>query len=364
MRVYRVEIFDRNFECRSHTNIGNVDYAEDYLSLETNTVLVEQIDVNVGDYIWITNDTYSFFGIVSGVSSDSEDVLSISYQSFLSLFDTSVLFDIRKQGDKGTQTLEYYISSIISSLYILNTDQSMTIPGLTMSLSSETSKWTLGIASDDEESNYCIVNFLRSIVISAFERYSIRISVAPDIGAHRIQLIIGVNNASTQTIEADLPNITDKTVTVKENDNSVNKVVIYNSENFTDKVIYYRHPDSTFSIEDANRIVPVIQEIYAVEPTYEGDVVVETFEEKAFDQAIDAFSTVEFNNLIELTMPIDDPLNHPMSMDIGQVVNVISDDKMYSSILSGKKIGNTVTLIFGIVRVDLTKKIWRSSYGY
>lgn len=364
MRAYKVEFFDNKFVSRSHTNISDLDYAEDYLSPETNAILVENLDVHMGDYIWITNDTYSFFGIVSGIESDSKDIMSISYKSFLSLFDLNILFDVRTQGEQGSQTLEEYISSRISSQFILSGDDSMIVPGLIMTLSSQTSKWTLGIKSDDDTSSFCIVNFLKNVLISAFERYSIRISVTPDIGARQVKLVIGTNNVSTQTIEADLPNITNKLISVRKNDNFVNKVIIYNKEDFSQKIIYYRHNDKTFSIVDEDRILPVVQDIYIVEPTYDEEGVIDTFEDLALDQAIDAFSEVEYNNLIELTMSPDDPLVHPEEMAIGQIVNIISEDKQYSSILSGKKINNTITLVFGIVRVDLTKKIWRSSYGY
>lgn len=364
MQVYKVEIFDRDFVLRSHTNVTSVDYSEDYLSPEANAIVLNKIEASVGDYIWITNELYKFFGVVSAVSSESEDLLTISYKSFLTEFDTSILFDTSIQGDKGSQTLENYIANTLHQTFGYNTDASMNIPHMTIRSSSSTSKWSLGLQSDEEYSHYCIANLLKHIIIPAFERYSIAILVEPDISAKDIIVTVGVSNASIVTIEADLPNVVKKYVTVRQNDNFVNKVVVYNSENYIDKVVYYRHPDGTFSILDANRIVPVVQEMYAVAPTYEDEVIVETFAEKALDQAIDAFSVVEYNNLIELTMPIDDPLNKPMGLKIGQVANIISDDKQYQSILSGKTVSNTVTLVFGIVRVDLTKKIWRSSYGY
>lgn len=364
MQVYKVEIFDRDFVLKSHTNISDVDYVEDYLAPEANSIVVEKIDAAVGDYVWITNERYKFFGVVSSVTSDSTDIQTISYKHFLTEFDTSILFDVNIQGSKGTQTLENYIANTLHETFGFNPDTSMNIPHMTIRSISSTSKWTLGLQSDEEYSHYCITNLLRNIIIPAFERYSIAIIVEPDISTKDISVIIGVRDTSAVTIEADLPNITKKYVTVRQNDHFVNKVVVYNSENYVDKIIYYRHPNGTFSALDDDRIVPVVQEMYAVAPTYEDEYIVETFAEKALDQAIDAFSVVEYNNLIELTMSLDDPLNKPMDLQIGQVADIISDDKQYRSILSGKTVSNTVTLVFGIVRVDLTKKIWRSSYGY
>lgn len=363
MRAYNVEIYDRNLVYRSHTNVLSIDYSEDYLSQETNSLVVEQIDAEVGDFIRIENGTYEFFGIVSSVSSDSKETLTISYKSILTAFDLNILFDTNLQNNTSL-TLEVFITNMILDNFDRNTDTSMNFPSVVCSQSSSTSKWDFGLESDEEESHYCIVNLLKKIIIPAFEAYSIRIEPRLDVGTKTIYLTVGVNVDSDITIEADLPNIISKNVIVKQQDKFVNKVVIYNSENYTEKVIYYRHPDNTISIVDEDRIVPVIQEMYAVSPTYEDEQVVETFEERALDKALEAFSVVKYDNLIELTMAADDELYHPMSMKIGQVVNVISDDKRYVSILSGKTFGDSVTLIFGKIRVDLTKQIWRSSYGY
>lgn len=364
MRAYNIEIYDRKLNYRSHTNVTFIDYAEDYLSPETNSVVLENIDVSVGDFIRLDNGDYEFFGIVSGVSSESEDTMTVSYKSFLTLFDLDILFDVNSQGAKGKKTLELFITDVIQENFDRNSDTSMNLSHVVCNQSSSTSKWSLNLNSDNEESHYAVVNLLRGIIIPAFEKYSIHIAVEPNFSDRTIYLVVGKNVMSEITIEADLPNIVKKNVTVQAFDGFVNKVVIYNSENYTDKIIYYRHPDDTISIADTDRILPVVQEMYVTEPVYEDGQVIETFAERALDQALDAFSVVEYSNLIELTMAVDDELYKPMSLDIGQVAKVISDDKEYTSILTGKTVGSSITLIFGKIRVDLTKRIWRSSYGY
>lgn len=363
MRAYNVEIYDRHLVYRSHTNVMSIDYAEDYLSPETNSIVMEKLDAEVGDFIRLDNGNLDFFGIVSGVTSDSKDTMIVSYKSILSLFDLDILFDTNLQRSEA-KTLELYISDTIQENFDRNSDSSMNLPHIVCDQVSTTSKWNFGLVSDEEGSHYCITNFLKKIIIPAFERYSIKITPRLNVGNRTIYLTVGVNEYSTVTMEADLPNILKKNVIVKQHDGFVNKVVIYNLENYTDKVIYYRHPDDTISVVDEDRIVPVVQEMYAVAPVYEDEYVVETFEECALDQALDAFSVVEYNHLIELTMAVDDELYHPLDLEIGQIVNVISDDQQYVSILSGRTINNSITLIFGKIRVDLTKQIWRSSYGY
>jgi hypothetical protein len=55
-----------------------------------------------------------------------------------------------------------------------------------------------------------------------------------------------------------------------------------------------------------------------------------------------------------------DALIHPEQMEFGQVVKIISDGTEYTSILTAREIGQTVKLIFGTVRLDLTKILRRN----
>lgn len=68
------------------------------------------------------------------------------------------------------------------------------------------------------------------------------------------------------------------------------------------------------------------------------------------------FKNSKYQNLIELTVKADDTMINPLSMNIGQVVEIIHDGVTYNSILTGKEIkGGLVKLIFGTIRLELTK---------
>ena len=362
MRVYSVEVFDKNFTYCDHTNVANITYSEDYLAQEANTITIENIKANRGDYIRITGGPKEFFGIITGLTSESKELTTITFKPFTSLFDLDILFDTNHQG--SSYTLETFLKDTIMNTFHFNTDSEMRIEGLDVVVESNTENWTLNLKSDDEESHYCITNFLKTIVIRVFEKYSIVVRAVPNIPDKRITVYVGKNTSSVRTIEADLPNIISKNVIIRTNTNSVNKVVVYNSENYTDRIIFYLHSNDLFDTIDEDRLFPVVQEMYATAPTYDEYGVVTSFEEEAYYQAEDAFANSEYNNLIEITMDVDDELYFPMTYEIGQVINVISDDKQYKSIFTGFELTNTVKLIFGIIRVDLTKQIWRSSYGY
>ncbi len=95
----------------------------------------------------------------------------------------------------------------------------------------------------------------------------------------------------------------------------------------------------------------------AAAETYGEVTALSIFIEKAHDKAYQTFSKNKYDNLIELEMAIDDDLINPMALKTGQVVNIISEGVSYTSILSGREIEDTTTLIFGTIRLELTKTL-------
>ena len=55
-----------------------------------------------------------------------------------------------------------------------------------------------------------------------------------------------------------------------------------------------------------------------------------------------------------------DTLVRPESLEFGQTVRIISDGVSYTSILTGREKGAFTKLIFGTVRLDLTKILRRN----
>ena len=357
MQAFNVEIFQRNFTLRSHTVVEDVQYSEDYLSPDDNELTLLTVDAQKGDYIRITNGNDEYFGIINTVSSREEGLVEIGYKSFLSLFDTDCMFDTTLQG--GTASLEQTLANIITSMFISNSDTSMNVPGLSVTTTSSTTGWGFNLKSDKENMHHCIINMLEVLIIRSMEQYRVRIKVVPDIQNQTITLQIGTNANDAVTVEADLPNVINKNVVIKETNNDVNKLVVYDTESYTTTRTYYLHPNGTYNMTNSNRILPVVQEIRGTAPERNGSTITRTFAKMADSEAAEVFGSIEYNNLIELEMLNDDSLVNPYNMEVGQVVNVISDGVSYNSILTGRKIGQTTTLIFGTVRLDLTKRLKR-----
>ena len=134
----------------------------------------------------------------------------------------------------------------------------------------------------------------------------------------------------------------------------MNKLVIYDAADYRTKRVYYLHPDLSYDTKDGDRIIPVNCEITSVTVEEGG-----SFESAAANEAYNRFANLAYSNLIELTVMKGDTLVRPEEMEYGQEVRILSGGTVYTSILTGREVGKMVKLIFGTVRLDLTKVLRR-----
>lgn len=357
MLPYNVEIFDRDFNFKGHANIGQINYNEDYLSPEDNTITIRyNSNVKKSDFIRIWRGSEQYSGVVtdvttgSGVNSAlvSKNLMTVSYMPFIRLFDIDVLFDTDLQG--GNISLEQYIANTITEYFINNSDTYQNIPGLSVSVLTNTMNWGFHLTSVVEGQHYTVVNFLNSILVRAMEKYQVRLLFDVDFEAKTISVKVGKNQLAQKIIEADLPNIINRSIVLHANSNDTNKLIVFDMSDVMTSKTYYLHSDDSYSSEDVDRVVPVVLEIAGVVPNES-----ESFDTMADEYASNLFNSISYNNLIELEMLNDDELVNPKALEIGQTLNVISGGESYSTILTGRRIGETTTLICGTVRLDLTK---------
>lgn len=359
MRPYSVEIFTPQFMMVGNSNTNDITYKEDYLTSDSNSVTVLTISgVEKQDYIRISRGDEEYAGVITEVSYGTEKskrLQTITYKPFVELFDTKILFDVNVQGQGS---LEEYIAGQIRELFIENEDEKQNVKGLTVSAVTQTLDWSLHITPSDKGGHYNIVNLMDSIIIPAMEKYRIMVSARLDIQSRTIRVEVGVSSGGVVIIESDLPNILKKNVVVKHTNMDVNKLVLYDGENYVNQITYYLHTDLSYDRKDEDRIIPVLCErrVLAAE---EG----RSFDSAAIQEAASVFGNLSFSNLIELTMSKEDSLVHPMNLPFGQMADIISEGVAYRSILTGWEIGNNVKLVFGTVRLDLTKILRRNGNG-
>lgn len=351
MQPYNIEIFNPSFNLVQHYNSGAIDYEFDYLSTVENSVLVA-FDENVkkGDYIRLVNDQDSYFGYITAIQVNEtiQGFSEIRFKPFISLFDVPILFDTTLQG--SATSLEQAIADYITAYFINNSDTSQNIFGLEVETISTTLGWGFHITSDQKELAKAIINFMSSIIRRALTKYQVGLYVEPNFQTKKIKVSIGVKNYQPFYIEADLPSIIEKSIILNETNEDINKLIIYDQANLTTNIIYYKHPDGSYDTSNTNRIVPVIFGMTSVSVA-EG----ETFAGMAKDAADKQFDVDSYSNLIELTLDNDDKLILPKNLSIGQLVYVITNGASYGSILTGIQKSEKTKLIFGTIRLDLTK---------
>ena len=385
MKPFNVEIFNRQFELLAHTNVDDIRIDYDYLSpneseLEIrltgfyDTFAAEAVihkggmlkalsipeleglmdAVGVGAYIRFQRDDMDIFGVITSMTTAEDALLTkIGIQPFPSaVFTTEILFDTNKQ---GTVALETVIADLITASWINNADTLQNIPGLTVTTTSSTVSWGMNLKSDTEGMHHCIIDFYDVLIRRALEEYGIAIHTSVDFQNGAINLTIG-KVVGTQTIEADLPNVFDRTFLINESSKNTNKLDVYNSANYTSTIIYYKHTDGTYNTTNNKRLYPVVREVQAVD-VEEGS----TFAQAAASAAASVFGEVTYSNLIEIKCLYDDSLIMPKQLNIGSVVTVIHDGNAYSSIMTGYQLeNNVINLIFGSIRADLTKLLRRN----
>jgi hypothetical protein len=348
MQPYNIEIFGRDYVLKQHYNTESIEYKMDYLSIEENSVYLPfQSDIKKGDYIRVCNNIDDYFGVITSIVIDekNEGYCTVGFKPFIAIFDANIPFDISAQ---GSGTLEDAIADYITSNWISGSDSSQNIAGLSVETISETSNWTFYISSSSGLSIE-LVNF-ESIIQEALTKYRVGLYIEPSIGTQKINLKIGIKTAAAYTIEADLPNVIERSIIFNKTKSDTNKLIVYNKDNLTQTAIYYLHPNGTYNTTDNNRIVPVIYETAEVSPS--GG---KTFADLAQEEANKLFGNNFEKNLIELRVLNEDVLVKASSLEIGRLVNIICNGITYQSLLTGYEIEHTTKLIFGTVRIDLTK---------
>ena len=357
MRPYNVEIFRPDFTMVGNTNVDSITYKEDYLSGDENTITILPVPgVAKQDYIRISRGAQEYAGVVTSVTigtDKSKNLMEISYKPFMELFDTDILFDIN---DQGVGTLEDYICRKIQEMFVENEDSLQNIQGLSVEAVSQTPDWYFHITPAQSGGHYNIVNLMDSVIIPALSKYSIVVSTKLDIQNRRLIVSVGRLSDGIVTIESDLPNIIKKSLTIKAVSADVNKLVLYDAtSDYEDKRVYFLHAsDLGYDTYDRDRITPVVCEMRAL-TVDEGS----SFDSLAIQEAHNRFSYLSYNNLIELTMLNGDTLVKPDELAFGQVARIISEKTAYTSILTGIERGDNTKLIFGTIRLDLTKILRR-----
>lgn len=345
MTPYNVELFRPDFSYRASAQVEMIEHVFDYLDIEKAPIEIPgKIEAEKGDWIRIVKEGFEANGIISDIK-EKDGSVKLSYKPFHKIFDVGVYVDVEKL---ATETVEQWLEEIITGLYIENEDALQNIKGLETKVISGHE----GQAMEAYESG---INNLHDIMVDAFTTYGIVCDFEMDVQRKRLVLKIGSVIQETFTIEADLGNIFEKEIIIKEADESTNKLIIYNEEDYAQKEVYYLTEYDEVTSEDRDRISPVVCDTVTAKASASA-----TFSEVAKNKAEKTLKPSQYDNLIEITVSVNDELVRPTERRIGQQADIISGGKVYRTIMTGMRYDKEkITLVFGAIRLELTKILKR-----
>lgn len=347
MQAYNLEIFTPKFVLKDHATVSDVNFVFDYLAPEESIIDVPNgINVAVGDYIKISDD---ICGVVTNLDRQRTYQIAIYYKPFTSLLDVDVMFDTDWQ---GVGALEDRLAQLITDYLISNEDTEQNVMGLSVTTTSSTTDWGFNLKALTEGTHKLIIGLYETLMKRSLTEYEVSVSVDVDFQEKTIDVTIGKIEANQHIIEADLSNIIFANISLDEREFAINKLVMYDNETLTQIITYYLHSDGTYDTNDEDRIFPVEYKIEAIYTESGG-----SFADAARSRAREVFGSEKINNLIEIETQPNDSLVRTEELKIGQTVTVLANGKAYTSLVTGKKLSNTTTLILGAVRLDLTKMI-------
>ncbi len=334
---YKIELFDRNFAFRSFSPLPQQDIEFDYLAMTRIGLDVPPIAAEKGDYAIISSGSEQIFcGVVDDVANNNSST-RLSLKPIQALFEAGVAARTIASG-----SIEASLADALRDNFINSGDSLQNIPGLSIVTTTSTSGSLLG----DQP-----LVFISDLIRTALSVYSVVMWVDLYPQEKEVRVTIG-RVADHVTIEADLPAILDREIVLGDSYGQLNKLIVLDEADASRRAVYYLHADGTISDEDRLRVTPVFFDTLIVRASDAAD-----FAEQAYTQAYNALSPQQYDNMIELTAPISSKV-FPAFLPIGARADVKHNGKTYKSILTGFVRGAlNMTLVFGVVRVDLTKKL-------
>lgn len=343
---FLIEVFGKNFQFLNKTMVKSQKYEFDYVALVNNTLSIPgNFKANKRNYIIITSGNRKFQGIITSVEYKRTETI-IQYKPLISILDVDVYMD---RNVLSGMYVEQFLALMIIQNFQSNEDDLQNIPGLSIQTSSSTEAGSLNLKDN--------IHNIYEIAISAFRKYEIIIDMQLDIMNKSLICSIGRREFKKKTIECDLDNILETNIVLKDDSESVNKVIIIGeydeeSENFGKILmrVFYRDKITGETTQTpSDRVDPVVF-VYKLLQINE-----ETFEEDAYQEAYDLIYQEKYDNSIKIKLCKEDPLHNVEDFSIGQTCWIIKGKQVYTTVFTGYVEDETVTLLFGLIRTEYTK---------
>lgn len=338
--MYKLEIFTDQMEFCSAALIDKQPIDLDFLTYDAYTITAKTIPCKKGYFTHITaGGSLVADGVISDVQPGTGTV-DISIRPLQALFDVEVFAS--PIPDAVT-----WLEQQITEQFIKNPDALQNRPVRLLA----SARTAAPLATDGETVR------LLDVMAAALTTYGIVCTCYLDMAKKAVQVSIAAVT-KVVTLEADTPNVLEKSITLGDSYGAANKAYIRQvvedeagNTTYPQTAVFFLHPDGTIDNKDADRIVPVFWTVKNVNDS-------ETWEQEALEAATEALAPQQYDNEIILTYRAGDGLTHPENIPIGAQARILTGGEAYTSILTGRTIGlGTVELTFGRVRVALTKQM-------
>ena len=372
MRVYNLEIFRIGqiggivmegysiYHDVYHRQINEINYAYDYFKEDKNIIEIpydervqEQMCLRISDSL---NASFELTGYITGIEIE-KGMMKVTYTDLVSAFtDINVVFNVNRPNAPVTgydSYLEIYLASKCEQVF---NEQGWFVGDLMRNLdisttSLEVNPFNFNIKPDNEGSNFAVVGLKDVLINRSASEYDVWFRTHFEESPY---ISIGKVNSEVQYLETNAPFVISSIVKFENNKDGTSVLSVYNADE-TDEgnfLTFYLHEDGTINGNPVDTVKPLIYAETVIKLN-EGEV----FADKALEEAKSKMNVELGNNYVEIEVPFD--TMDLATWEIGQKVKIYHEGMEINSVLTGKKIDKTLTLIFGTIRLELTKRLER-----
>ena len=344
--MYRLEIFDDQMVYVSSTMLDeDVLVEDDELTLAPYTLTVRPMAASKG---WFTHLCRGAQVVADGIISDvqpGKETTTLSVKPLKALFEADVFLPAEIPDAAA------WLSAQIEQWFAGAEDVSQRRP---VRLATTMSGTLCPLAPDAGATTAKLTD----LMARAMTVYGIVVDCRLNPAEKLVDVSVRRETA-TMTLEADLDNVLDRTVTLGSSYGAANKCILRRTQTDAEtgevteleQRSFYLHSDGTVTEEDADRITPVF---WALEDLEDCD----TWDADALARAAEVLTPQSYDQEIVLAYRRDDRIARPTERSIGTAATIRLGGATHHSILTGRTyLGSTVELTFGCVRTELTKRL-------
>lgn len=343
MKRYRIDVFDREFNYIDMAQTSEPELITDALVQTSSQFSTpKELRVERGNYCQIRSEEGELFqGIITDFSFDGKKT-DVTLAQMSKLLDAEVFADVTTLASG----IEPWMATQLNSIYA-GADTSANLAGLVI----QSSTVTPGSYQENDQGIYNLYD----LAVHFFKINGVVIDIRFDPVAKQILFQFRtIDFSSVWKIETKLADVADYSVKSPYNMDYPNKMIIRDSEDPSQELVYYWHPTEFSGTVDqdgtTNRVIPVVARCATVTPE-EG----QTFQDAAYNQAVNSMYQSRYDDQIEITFNSDSKLVEVG--EIGQLYSIIDRGTVYNTVLTGyQRLNDKYTLMtFGYVRKRLTQ---------